>query len=140
MVIRSGGLTLVFEHLTPADDYRLTNWQYVGGPAAGFSEIVAPFGIRIGDARSELDAANPDFTDYISEIEVGRRSTCATESRTTSSTGSASSTASPRALRLTRDRPPELAIGRWTAGSTELVFGRWTTGSTSGTVFGCAGS
>lgn len=72
MVIRSGGLTLVFEHSTPDDDYLLTNWQYVGGPAAGFAEIMAPFGIRIGDARSELEAANPDFADYIDEIDVVR--------------------------------------------------------------------
>jgi hypothetical protein len=67
MVIRSGGLILVFEHSTPDDDYLLTNWQYVGGPAAGFAEIVAPFGIRIGDARSELEAANPDFAEYAFE-------------------------------------------------------------------------
>jgi hypothetical protein len=70
-VIRSGGLTLVFERPTPSDDFRLTNWRYIGGPVAGFTEMVAPFDIRIGDPRSKLEAANPGFADYVDEIDVG---------------------------------------------------------------------
>jgi hypothetical protein len=69
-VIRSGGLTLVFEG-SSADTAVLTNWTYTGGPAAGFTEIVAPYDIRIGDPRSKLEAANPDRADYVNEIHVG---------------------------------------------------------------------
>jgi hypothetical protein len=62
---------LVFERSTPNDAYVLTNWRYVGGPVAGFSEMVAPSDIRIGDPRSKLEMANPGFTDYGGEIDVG---------------------------------------------------------------------
>ena len=70
-VIRTGGLTLVFERSTPSDPYVLTNWRYIGGPVADFTEMVAPFDIRIGDPRSKLETANPGFTDYGGEIDVG---------------------------------------------------------------------
>ncbi len=69
-VIRSGGLTLVFEG-SSAETAILTNWTYTGGFAAGFTEIVAPYNIRIGDPRSTLQAAYPSFTDYVDEIHVG---------------------------------------------------------------------
>ncbi len=49
----------------------LTIWTYTGGFAAGFTEIVAPYDIRIGNPRSTLEAANPSFTDYVDEIHVG---------------------------------------------------------------------
>ncbi len=45
--IYAGGLTMVFEGES-ADSAQLTNWQYTGGPIAGFSEMVAPNGIAIG--------------------------------------------------------------------------------------------
>lgn len=70
-VIRSGGLTLVFERWTPSDDYVLTNWRYIGGPVAGFTEMVGPGNIRIGDTRDKVEAAFPDFTDLGDEISVG---------------------------------------------------------------------
>jgi hypothetical protein len=69
-LIRSGGLTLVFEGES-AETAFLTNWMYTGGPAAGFTEIVAPNDVRIGDPRSKLEAANPGFTDYGTQIDVG---------------------------------------------------------------------
>jgi hypothetical protein len=69
-VIRTGGLTLVFEGSSLETAF-LTNWTYTGGPAAGFTEIVAPGDIRIGDPRSKLEAANPGFASYGGEIDVG---------------------------------------------------------------------
>jgi hypothetical protein len=68
-VIRTGGLTLVFEG-SSADTAILTNWTYTGGDAAGFTEMVAPRGIRIGDSRESLIAAYPDYVDYGDEITV----------------------------------------------------------------------
>ena len=69
-VIRSGGLTLVFERWTPSDDYVLTNWRYIGGPVAGFTEMVGPGDIRIGDTRGKVEEAFPDFTDLGDELMV----------------------------------------------------------------------
>lgn len=69
-VIRSGGLTLVFEG-SSEETAVLTNWTYTGGPTAGFAEIVAPGDMRIGDPRSKFEAANPTFTDYGGELDVG---------------------------------------------------------------------
>ena len=68
-VIRTGGLTLVFESL-PGEEPILSNWTYTGGPVAGFTEIIAPNGIRIGDPRSAVEAANPGFLDLIDQIDV----------------------------------------------------------------------
>ena len=70
MVIRSAGLTLVFEHLTPSDDYVLTNWRYTGGPVAGFTEMVGPGNIRIGDPRDKVEAAFPDLADMGDQLSV----------------------------------------------------------------------
>ena len=68
-VIRTGGLTLVFESL-PGEEPILSNWTYTGGPVAGFTEIIAPNGIRIGDPRSAVEAANPGFLDLVDQIDV----------------------------------------------------------------------
>jgi hypothetical protein len=48
----------------------LTNWRYIGGPVAGYTELIAPNGIRIGDTRDALVAASPNFTDLGTEIDV----------------------------------------------------------------------
>lgn len=71
-VIRTGGLTLVFENPdgSSEDHASLTNWRYIGGPVAGITEMVAPHDIRIGDTRDKVEAANPDFTDYVDELWV----------------------------------------------------------------------
>ncbi len=70
--IETGGLKFVFETdrrgATPITI--MTNWIYVGGPAAGYTGIVAPGDVRVGDPRSELEAANPGFTDLIRSIYV----------------------------------------------------------------------
>jgi hypothetical protein len=68
-VIRTGGLTLVFEG-SSAESAFLTNWTYTGGPVAVFTEMLAPADIRIGDTRDQLEAAYPGFTDYGDEIDV----------------------------------------------------------------------
>ena len=69
LVIRTGGLTLVFEAFE-GEEPILSNWTYTGGPVAGYSEIVAPFEIRIGDSRSKVEAANPGFLDLRDQIDV----------------------------------------------------------------------
>ena len=69
-MIRTGGLTLVFEAFE-GEEPILSNWTYTGGPAAGYSEIVAPFDVRIGDPRGKLEEANPDFAGYGDEVHVG---------------------------------------------------------------------
>ena len=68
-VIRTGGLTLVFESSAPEPKF-LTNWRYIGGPVASFTEMVAPNDMRIGDTRAKLEAAYPGFTDLVDEIDV----------------------------------------------------------------------
>ena len=35
----------------------------IGGPARGYTGIVAPGDVRIGDPRSAVEAANPGFVD-----------------------------------------------------------------------------
>ena len=67
--IRTGGLTLVFEGQSEASS-ALTNWTYSGGPVAGFTELVAPNGIRIGDNRADVAAAHPGATDLGDEVAV----------------------------------------------------------------------
>ncbi len=66
-MIQTGGWTLVFEGYS-AEEAIVSNWIYVGGPAAGYTAIVAPGGIRIGDSRSAVEAANPDVYDLGDEI------------------------------------------------------------------------
>jgi len=68
-VIQTGDLTLYFDGST-ADTAFLTNWTYFGGPIAGYTELIAPPDIRIGDSRDEVIAANPDFMDLGDEIHV----------------------------------------------------------------------
>jgi hypothetical protein len=67
--IRSGGLTLVFEG-SSEDTAFLTNWMYIGGSVAEFTEMVAPNDVRIGDARGKVEAAYPGFSDIGDEIAV----------------------------------------------------------------------
>jgi hypothetical protein len=69
VAIRTGGWTLVFETDGGGSTW-MTNWIYVGGPAAGYTGIVAPGGVRIGDPRSAVEVANPGFADLGFEIEV----------------------------------------------------------------------
>ena len=68
-VIMTGGLTLVFEGPS-FDDAFVTNWRYVGGPVGHFTELRAPNGISIGDARSDVLVAFPDHSDLGDEIQV----------------------------------------------------------------------
>lgn len=69
-VMRAGGLTLVFEG-TATSTARLANWEYVGGPAAGFTEMVAPDGVTIGATRHDVLLAYDHARDLGSAIEVG---------------------------------------------------------------------
>lgn len=69
-VLRSGGLTFVYEGTSP-ETAILSNWRYTGGPAAGYTEVVAPFDIRIGDPRSKVEQAHPDGSFSDDEIHVG---------------------------------------------------------------------
>jgi hypothetical protein len=63
-VIQSGGLTMVFEDWEgSAHTAMLTNWSYAGGPVAGFTEMVAPRGIRVGSTRQDVAAAYPEAVD-----------------------------------------------------------------------------
>jgi hypothetical protein len=55
-VMYANGLTLLFEGRS-ADTARLTKWQYSGGPAIGFTELVAPKGVRIGGTRRDIVSA-----------------------------------------------------------------------------------
>lgn len=54
-VIRSNNLNMFFEGAS-ADQALLSNWSYTGGPALGYSELIAPDGLRIGDSRAALVA------------------------------------------------------------------------------------
>lgn len=70
-VIRTGGLQLVFEDLEgSADTAFLTNWGYIGGPVAGFTEMIAPRGIKIGMTRQELLDAYPEVEDPYHDTEI----------------------------------------------------------------------
>jgi hypothetical protein len=69
-VMRAGGLTLAFEGTT-ARTAQLVDWEYVGGPAIGFTEMVAPEGVTIGATRQDALAAYDHATDLGSAIEVG---------------------------------------------------------------------
>ena len=42
------------------EEARLTNWSYFGGPVGGYTEMVAPLGIRVGSTRQEILAAYPE--------------------------------------------------------------------------------
>ncbi|MEY2445557.1 MAG: hypothetical protein QOE00_2137 [Ilumatobacteraceae bacterium] len=55
-VMHADGLTLLFEGGS-ADTARLTKWQYTGGPAIGFTELVAPKGVKIGGTRRDVMSA-----------------------------------------------------------------------------------
>lgn len=55
-VVRAGGLTLLFEGPTKASA-ALTNWQYIGGAAGPWSEIIGPAGVRIGASTEEIATA-----------------------------------------------------------------------------------
>lgn len=68
-VLTTGGLTLVFEGPS-FDEAFLTNWRYVGGPVAQFTELQAPNGIAIEAERSDVVAAFPDYVDLVDEIQV----------------------------------------------------------------------
>jgi hypothetical protein len=68
-VIRTGGLALVFEDVA-ADTSVLTNWTYSGGPIAGYEELVAPNGVKVGDTRQDLTTAYTDFQDFGDVIDV----------------------------------------------------------------------
>ena len=67
--IYSGGLNLFFEG-SSRETAAITNWNYTGGPAAGFTEMVDASGLTIGDTRQEIEAAYPSSTDYIDEVFV----------------------------------------------------------------------
>jgi hypothetical protein len=68
-VVRTGGLTLVFEGPSP-DRAWLTNWWYSGGPAAGFTEVLAPHGVAIGERRDDVIRAYGAVTDLGEVIDV----------------------------------------------------------------------
>lgn len=68
-VMHAEGLTLVFEGTGPATA-RLANWQYTGGPAMGFTEMVAPKGITVGGTRQDILAAYDVTTDSGNFIDV----------------------------------------------------------------------
>ena len=63
-VIHAANLTLMFEGPS-AGAAKLTTWQYAGGPAIGFTQVVAPHGVTIGSTRSEVLAA------YDTAVEIG---------------------------------------------------------------------
>ncbi len=63
-VIESTNLSLMFEGPS-AGAAKLTTWQYTGGPAIGFTQLVAPHGITIDSTRGEVLAA------YGTAVEIG---------------------------------------------------------------------
>jgi hypothetical protein len=65
----ANGLTLLFEGRS-ADTARLTSWQYTGGPAIGFTELVAPKGVKIGGTRRDIVAAYKKLEDLGGTIQV----------------------------------------------------------------------
>jgi hypothetical protein len=67
--VHSGGLAMAFEG-SSAESARLTTWRYAGGPALGFTVIVAPGNIRIGDSREELIAAYKNAYDLGDVVDV----------------------------------------------------------------------
>jgi hypothetical protein len=68
-VMYANGLTLLFEGRS-ADVARLTKWQYIGGPAIGFTELVAPKGVQIGGRRGDILAAYTTVKDAGAAIQV----------------------------------------------------------------------
>jgi hypothetical protein len=60
---------LIFDGSSP-DSARLTTWRYDGGPAIGFTEIVGPRDIRVGDDRNKVTAAFSDSFDLGDAIDV----------------------------------------------------------------------
>jgi hypothetical protein len=69
-VIYSAGLTLVFEG-TSASTARLSTWRYTGGPAAGFTAVVAPHHLVVGSTRREVLSAFRQADDLGGTIDVG---------------------------------------------------------------------
>lgn len=68
-LLRSGGLTLVFEG-TSSETAAMTNWMYVGGPTLGFSKLVAPGGLEVGGTRAQVVGMFPDHQDFGNEIHL----------------------------------------------------------------------
>jgi hypothetical protein len=68
-VVRTGGLTLVFEEVEGVGAL-LTNWTYEGGPIAGYDELYAPHDLRIGDTRHDLTTAFPDSSEHGDAIDI----------------------------------------------------------------------
>jgi hypothetical protein len=69
-VISSTGLTLVFEGPT-LSTARLSVWRYTGGPAVGFTALVAPHGVVVGASREDLLSAFEQAGDLGGTIDVG---------------------------------------------------------------------
>jgi hypothetical protein len=69
-VISSTGLTLVFEGPS-VSTARLSVWRYTGGPAVGFTALVAPHDVVIGGSREDLLSAFEQADDLGGTINVG---------------------------------------------------------------------
>jgi hypothetical protein len=69
-VISSAGLTLVFEGPS-ASTARLSVWRYTGGPAVGFTALVAPHGLVVGGTREDLLSAFEQADALGDTIDVG---------------------------------------------------------------------
>jgi hypothetical protein len=69
-VISSAGLTLVFEGPS-ASTARLSVWRYTGGPAVGFTALVAPHGVVVGGTREDLLSAFEQADALGDTIDVG---------------------------------------------------------------------
>ena len=69
-MMNADGLTLLFEGPSP-DTAVLTNWEYTGGPAIGFTELVAPKGVKIGGTRRDIATAYKKLVDLGATIQVG---------------------------------------------------------------------
>ena len=65
--IYADGLNLFFEG-SSKETAAITNWNYTGGPVAGFTQMVDSSGLTIGDTQQEIETAYPSLTNYSDEV------------------------------------------------------------------------
>ena len=60
--IQNGTWEMIFEGDSEAQAV-LSDWRYQGGPIAGYTGIVAPFGVHVGDSRADVQAVLGSYSD-----------------------------------------------------------------------------